>query len=433
MKKNLTVLTILIFSFSCVIAQVRDTVSMGAGYVNTVWYDIENDVETKASATSWDIALAVRPLDAAIQFNPNNPFTFNQSINSIINWASVGAADTAKLTKPLYNGFLSWSDGAFNATKNLSDPFDYGWANYNQATKNVTGDSVFIIKTIKGDWKKIAITSLKFDTTYFIRYANLDGTNEKNLEIKKTDYPKKNFVYLSLSDDKISNPEPDNDKWDILFTKYHGIAPNPSNGVLTPYTLIGAFQNNVLVNERGVFKFKGATAVKVTRKEIEKDDFDQTKLSNNINTIGSEWKTFTGTSFVTSDSTTFFVKNRNAKFFKLNFKSFGGAANGNFIFDKKALLTLSVKDVINGTASLAIYPNPSNGSDLTLVYDLGKNAQKVDFQLVSLSGQVVYAQKLQITEGVQYLTLPSLNLTSGLYFAVMRWNGQSVAQKVIIK
>ena len=157
MKKIITVLavlTILIFSFSRAMAQVRDTVSMGAGYANTVWYDIENDVETKASATSWDIALAVRPLDAAIQFNPNNAFTFNQSVNSITNWSSVVAADTAKLTKPLYNGFLSWSDGAFNATKNLSDPFDYGWANYNQVTKNVTGDSVFIIKTIKGDWKK---------------------------------------------------------------------------------------------------------------------------------------------------------------------------------------------------------------------------------------------------------------------------------------
>jgi Secretion system C-terminal sorting domain len=435
MKKINTIIPILCFSINLLIGQTKDTVSMGAGYANMVWYDIEKDVETKIPATSWDIAISMRSFDAAIGVNANNAaITYYQPVNSIAKWTDVVAADTNKLTKPIYNSDITWTVGAFNSTSSDGNVFDYGWGSYAQATRNVNGDSVYIVKTIKGDWKKIAFVALRYDTMYVIKYSNLDGSNEKNLEIKKSTYPKKNFIYLSISDDKILNPEPDNDQWDILFTKYHGLTPD-QNGKLQNYTLTGVLQNTVIVNERGVNKIIGASVAEVYRTDTSKDDFDAKKLSPDISTIGSEWKNFnlTTNQWTVSDTTTYFVKNRNAKYYKVNFKGFGGATTGHFIFDRKQVTPTSVKDVYNGTASLAIYPNPSNGQDLTLVYDLGQNVQKVDFQLVSITGQIVYAQKVQNTEGVQQLTLPSLNLPSGLYFALLKWNGQTAVEKVVIR
>jgi Secretion system C-terminal sorting domain len=433
MKKTFAILSFLTLAITFTTAQVKDTVSMGAGYANMVWYDIENDVETKLPATSWDISIAMRAFDASIGVNANTVNTYYQPVNSIANWASVVAADTAKLTKAIYNSDSLFTIGAFNSTSTDNNVFDYGWGNYGQATRNVKGDSVYILKTIKGDWKKIAFVSLNFDTMYTIKYANLDGSNEKNIEIKKSSFPKKNFIYLSISEDKIFNPEPDNDKWDLLFTKYHGFTPDPS-GKLVNYPLIGVLQNTIIVNERGVNRAIGATVAEIYRKDLVSDDFDQKKLRPEINTIGSEWKNFDRNTnkYTISDTTVYFLKNRNAKYFKVLFKDFL-AAQGSFVFDRKTFFPTSIKDVYSGAASLAVYPNPSNGDNLTVVYDLGKNAQKADFQLFTLTGQTVYAQKLQNTEGVQQLTLPQLNLASGVYFAVVQWNGQSAIQKVIIR
>jgi Secretion system C-terminal sorting domain len=437
MKKLSTILTTLCFSLSflSVDAQTKDTVSMGAGYANMVWYDIENDVETKLPATSWDISIGVRPFDASVGINANNTtITSYQPVNSLANWATVTASDTSKLINVTYNSDSLFSVGAFNSTNVSGKVFDYGWGSYTQATNSVNGDSVYIIKTIKGEWKKLAIEALRYDTIYIVKYANLDGTNEKKLEVKKKDYPKKNFVYLSLSEDKIINPEPNNDKWDLLFTKYHGLALDPM-GKYQHYTLTGVLQNTYIINERGVNKAYGTLISKVTRKDLANDNFDLTKLRTEINTIGTDWKNndrLTGL-WTVSDSTTYFLKNNNAKYYKINFTGFGGVGNGNFIFNRKNLVGVSVKDVYAGVASLSVYPNPSNGNNLTVVYDLGKNAQKADFQLVNSTGQTVFAQKLQNTEGVQQLALPQLTLSAGIYFAVLQWNGQSAIQKVIIR
>jgi Secretion system C-terminal sorting domain len=433
MKKSFAILSFFILAINFTTAQVKDTVSMGANYANMVWYDIENDVETKFPATSWDISISMVATDAAIGVNANTTITYYQPVNSISNWANIVAADTSKLLKPIYNSDSSFRVSAFNSTSLDNNVFDYGWGNYGQATRNIKGDSVYIIKTIKDEWKKIAFVSLDSDTMYTIKYADLNGSNEKVIEIKKKDYPKKNFIYLSISENKIFNPEPDNNKWDLLFTKYHGFALDPTVKFVN-YPLIGVLQNNLIINDRGTFKTSGATVAEIYRKDLISNDFDQKKLRTEINTIGSEWKSFDRTTnkYTVSDTTVYFLKNRNAKYFKVLFKDFL-LTQGSFVFERRTFFPTSIKDVYNGAASLSVYPNPSNGNNLTLVYDLGKNAQKADFQLVTLTGQTIYTQKLQNTEGVQQLTLPQLNLASGIYFATVQWNGQSAIQKVIIR
>jgi Secretion system C-terminal sorting domain len=434
MKKSFAILSFFILAITFTSAQVKDTVSMGAGYANMVWYNVENDVETKAPARSWDVALSVRSFDATINVNANSGINYYKQANSIANWANAKLEDTSKLSEGIFNRDTTWIIGALNTSSKDNGVFDYGWGNYNQVNKNVIGDSFYIFKTIKNDWKKVSF-NLNADSSYFIRIANLDGSNEITTEVKKKDYPKKNFVYFSISENKVLNYEPDNDKWDLLFTKYHSVTPD-GTGKLVAYTVTGVLQNTIVSSSRGgAITIVGVTIAKVFRKDREKDDFDVKNLKPQANVIGVDWRVLNadGRSFTVLDSVSYFLKNRNSKYFKINFKDFVGSSTGNFIFEKKAVVVSSIKDVYNGAASLSVYPNPSNGNNLTLVYDLGKNAQKADFQLVTLTGQTIYTQKLQNTEGVQQLTLPQLNLASGIYFATVQWNGQSAIQKVIVR
>ena len=39
--------------------------------------------------------------------------------------------------------------------------FDMGWGIYSMITHHVTGDSLYAIKTVGGDWKKLWIQKLK--------------------------------------------------------------------------------------------------------------------------------------------------------------------------------------------------------------------------------------------------------------------------------
>jgi Secretion system C-terminal sorting domain len=87
----------------------------------------------------------------------------------------------------------------------------------------------------------------------------------------------------------------------------------------------------------------------------------------------------------------------------------------------------------NTFATLAISPNPATDGNFNIVYDFGKTPQQADFQLINLAGQAVYRQKLQNSEGVQVLQMPTLNLTNGLYLARLTFDGQTIVRKVVIQ
>ena len=76
------------------------------------------------------------------------------------------------------------------------------------------------------------MNKLSAQQQYTFRYSDLDGSNEKtvNLDLAAST---KNFVAYSLDTDEEVDREPDSDKWDILFTKYIDKSINyPVTGVL---------------------------------------------------------------------------------------------------------------------------------------------------------------------------------------------------------
>ena len=399
-------------------AQTLDTISIGAGYTQQVWYKLETDVETKKSNLDWDLAFSTRiQRDAAINTNPFS--TLYKAIAPASAWSTL-TVDTLALVAQ--NGIdTSWSVGTFNISGN--NVFDYGWGGYNFVTHHVNGDSIYILKTVAGTWKKIIIDRLSYDTTYTFRYADLNGANEVSASLNKNAFAGKNFGYYSITTNGKLDREPLNKNWDLVAGRYYGQTPDPTTGVLVSYPLTGILHND------------GVSVAKVVKKDAVGNNFKDLNFISRINVIGYDWKTFdlATNQWKVADSTAYFVKTSIGQIYKLIFTKFGGSSTGNIIFTKELLKATSVQDVKNGTAALAVYPNPASDGNITLVYDLGKNAQSVDIQLINITGQSVYAQKRIYTEGLEQLTLPSLNLNAGIYFAQIRWNGRVMTEKVIVK
>ena len=78
-----------------------------------------------------------------------------------------------------------------------------------------------------GLWNKLSALQ-----KYTFRYSDIDGSNEQTVNLDLAGSTK-NFVYYSLDTNEEIDREPDQDKWDIVFTKYIDKSINyPVTGVL---------------------------------------------------------------------------------------------------------------------------------------------------------------------------------------------------------
>jgi Secretion system C-terminal sorting domain len=416
MKSSLTIFAIFLSLFSS--AQQLDTISIGAGYTQQVWYGLESDKETKSSGATWDLAFSMRSRkDAAIWVNPNA--TLYKAVTPIADWSIFNNVDTLTLT-PQYGVDSAWAMGAFNRTGDNS--LDYGWGTYNPVNHNVKGDSVYVIKSVAGKWYKIMIERLALDTSFFFKIADLNGTNEKSIELKKSDYKDRLMGYYSLANNAALNREPSNKEWDLTAWRYYGLTPD-NTGALQSYPLTGILQND------------GVLIAKVVKRDTANDNTTGLKFQNRINVIGADWKSFDLTAgWKVADSTAYFVKTLNGKVYKLILTRFGGNSTGNMIFKREQVATTSSTNDDGSKATFGIYPNPTRGDNITLLYDIKTAAQSIDFQLINLAGQVVYRQKLQNNEGgFTQQTLPNLNVPKGFYVAYLQWGGKFLSHKVIIQ
>ena len=420
MKKITTLALLITLSIVKISAQTLDTLTMGAGYSVQTWYKFETDKETKSPINNWDLAFTARKLDAAIWVNPNA--ALYKAVAPASAWLTM-TVDTLALTQIQTNTDTSLFVGAMNRTQD--GVFDYGWGNYNVASHNVTGDSVYIIKSITdGKWHKLFIERLALDTSFFVRIADLNGANQSTFEVKKGTYAGKNFGYYSFAANAQSDREPLAKDWDVLVSRHWGLTPD-ANGVYQSYLLTGILQNN------------GVSIAKVTKRDTINDSYTGQVFKPITNVIGADWKTFNlnTSTWKVADSTVYFVKTPiTGKIYKLVFTGFGGSGTGNCIFTREVVgQATSVKLADDKIAALAVSPNPATDGNFTIIYDFGKTPQSANFQLFNLAGQAVYSQKLQNTEGVQTLQMPQLNLPNGVYLARLTFDGQSLVRKIVIQ
>jgi len=225
------------------------SLSMGAGYANDIYYKIDSGVVATVPRANWDIAFHTNSMSSTIITNGGSGVTLCiYPKGDISNWGNV---DTVGLStwEILYNSDTTWTMGAFERNS-LGHP-DYGWGIYSNTDHNIVGDSIFVIKTVNGQFKKIWIKKkLSSLNKYIITFADINGANSNTDTIDCSPYINKNFLYYSLSSGSIINREPDNSKWDLLITKYVEMVPTgPST--YGPYVVTGVLSNSMRLSTMG--------------------------------------------------------------------------------------------------------------------------------------------------------------------------------------
>ncbi len=412
-------------SFSALDAQT--TVTVGPGYGQQAFYRLADDATTNLVNDDWDIAFSTIGLqDAGVHINESATFQFGSTLPELevyllsgTTWDDPTPIDPTQFdnSQRLFNDEKSWNyGGAFNQTRDVTNPFDFGWGTYDFMTNLVTGDLVFAIKMRNESWKKFTIEGINI-TTYTFRYADLDGSNEVTVSFDKEDYAG-SMAYFSFATGEFLDNVPVN--WDLMFTRYS--SPINAGGVLANYVVTGALTNHGIETTLA----KGVDPMNVDMA------FYADSLSKEIGTIGYDWKEF-NTAWEVYDDYVYLIKDLDENYWKIYFTEFAGSGSGDITFIKEpALLSTSTDDQNALVETFGVSPNPAQGST-QVVFEWEQSSTVLTAELVNLHGQVVRQYPLAVRQGLNAFTLNDLPEISGLYFLKVSDGSKQSTAKLMIR
>jgi hypothetical protein len=310
----------------------EQTINLGSALNKKVYVNLSEGTTISYDNNTWEFAFDNRAQNAAILVNDAN----TTEVFYIDNQTDFENLDTTGLSSSLalQNSWTTWESGALNDLANPQDPFDFGWGSYNMSTHTVQGERVFVLKTSNGELKKVLIEDLA-NNKFYIRYANIDGSNEVNAEIDRTQYAKRRFTYFDFDTNASLNLEPDSTMWDFVFTSYHGSA-----GVLMNY------QVSAKSFERGT-----------------QNDWDDIQnLNSGIQSIGKTWYKVNTSNL---ENIAYQVNARNGTNYWLTITDAQLTSSGDVTF-KVGDIT-SIDNPNKNTNQISFFPNPLiRGNTLTI-------------------------------------------------------------------
>lgn len=403
-----------------------DSLEMGATYLNDVYYKLSDGAKSTSATNNWHIAFRTGGQTDGIRVNTATASGANDGTTKVYVYPNGAVADWSNTFDTTgYEGWLSldnsdetWEVGALNTTAS-SFP-DFGWGVYNMSTHIVTGDSLYLIAYMSGGnmhFKKLYVEK-KENSNWFFKYADLDGSNEVNEELKSADYSGKNYIYYNLETEAALDREPA--AWDFVLTRYAALQPTgtyfPATGILT----------NI-----------GVYAAKAEGKEVDDLTLADTTVGfegGAINVINYEWKHYTiggmGVEWHTTDSLVYFIQDRDGILWKVAFTAFGGSADGKAVFNKTQLTPgTSVKGNNTSIENTALYPNPTAGSSTLVITALESSA--VTVRVLDINGKEVYSNQQNIAAGLAQINLDLNGMDNGVYFVVVNGEGFQSTQKLV--
>lgn len=302
-----------------------ETITLGAAYVNDVYYSLSNGLISTVPRANWDIAFSVSTRSSSIIINEGAGVVLKMFTNT---WSWDGPIDTTGYSTwtTLHNSNLTWEDGAFNQLaaggyNHTNSALNYGWGDYDMASHNINGVTKYIIKLRDGSFKKLFIEQKNsVNQKYVFRFANMDGSSPVLVPELLATGTKANYVYYSLTDNSVvTNREPDASTWDLLFTKW--------------------IDNNINYSVTGVLQNIGVSAIALTVDNPANVTYTDSQFVTNINTIGSNWKTNDPITHLYTIPTnkTYIVKNVAGKVYQITFTGFEGSSTGVLSFNIKEL------------------------------------------------------------------------------------------------
>ena len=413
------IFTLLFFSLFTLLAfsQTNVDVATGDGYANEVYYSFENGSVETSARDNWDIAFASERMDVSILANNGAGVeVYTYPNGDITAWDDIDTSGMYMWT-PMYNSVESMNDGAFLRNMDLDNAFDQGWGVYNMITHVIEGDSLYVIKTVSGEYKKLWIVGANpnqgFNTWEF-KYADLNGGSEETITLNADDYADYNYIHYSISSNVVVDKEPVSTAWDLLFTRYFDYT--------IPYYVTGVQINSTYVQVQQVDGVdQGAY-----------ENYTESNFTTNWTEIGSDWKEFDMGSFtyVVNDQRVYFTKIMNeagtdSTYWKLYFTGFSGSTEGKYSFTQKNVTDNTAIRELEGVKLFEVYPNPSTNF-ISLVTD-----SKMELQVIitDISGKLVYEN--QVGQGFNKKQIAVDQLPAGVYnVSITSENGIS-SQKFI--
>lgn len=413
--KSTLLLGVMLISASMT-AQETVTISTAAGNTDQIFYSLQHGTQATMQLSDWDLAFESTGITASILLNTAKGHRLYKAPYAFSQWADVDTAGLGNNWPAQYNSTSNWSSGAFNQGL-TSNPFDLGWGIYNFSTHNITPDSLFILHTADGAWKKFRVDGFATVTTSFtFTMADLDGTNEQVGTINRNLYVTKNFGYYSFTTMSAIDLEPAAADWDLHFTKYNSFVPQPQPSI---YPVVGVLQNK----EVGVAQVDGIST--------ELAEWAGQALVTDIDVIGYDWKNFNMSTFVYEYAAdrTYFVQDRNDNIWKLIFTEYGGGANGNITFTQELVSATSLEET-NAPAELVVYPNPVLNGELRIVLDA--NVRNARLSIHDMSGKLVLQDQVSGTGSLAMLPVDVSSLQEGLYLVRLDAGARSFTSRVVI-
>jgi hypothetical protein len=161
-------------------------------------------------------------------------------------------------------------------------------------------------------WSKVQVLSVS-STSYRMRVAKPDGTDERIIEIAKDSTY--NLSFLSLSSGLRVTVEPPRDAWDIALSQYTYVFYDMDPPV--PYLVTGCVLNRF-----------GTSAYEDTTTSFESTTIATVKpdqLSSDITSIGYDWKYFDGSKY-TVRANNYIIRDSRGLLYKFHFTGFYNAA-----------------------------------------------------------------------------------------------------------
>lgn len=400
-------------------AQTLDSVVMGNGYADDVFYSFENGEISKIARNNWDIAFYTPRFSAGIMINEGNGVKlFSYPNGDTSDWAAIDTSGMGSWTE-MNNMPEYWEEGAFN--RNASGHPDYGWGVYNMVDHSVYGDSIFIIQLAPTVYKKLKITKkVSIENLYYFSYADLDGNNEVDVEFDVKPYETKRFAYYSLMNNEGLDREPESNSWDILFTKYMDWTTT-LEGDTTSYLVTGV-TSNVDIASKNFYPVAPDFS-----------DWFPTSFDSSKNSIGYDWKDIDMSTFqwTVTDSNYYFVQSYSGDVYKLGFTYWSGSFGGGVCHFNKTLISLAAIEDNVTKEEFTIYPNPT--TDYISLKTAELQSGMFTLRILDQTGQQIFTAEYSDWELTQGIKLANLKMASGVYIVSLKGNDYAKSQKLIVR
>ncbi len=374
-----------------------ETVSMGAGYADEVYYQFSTSNTTSVARNIWDISFRTMIMSSSILTNDGSGVTlWSYPYADTTGWAILDTTGLSSWT-PMYNDPTDWENGAFS--RNALGGLDFGWAKYNTGTHILTGDSLFVIQLMDGSFKKLWVVEKDSPAnTYLFRYANLDGSDFQEMVLDCSLYLDKDFIGFNMQTNLVVDYQPAKTSWDILFTKYMSVQPNGE-----PYPVTGVLTNPVNYTK------------KYYPVDSEYNDWEVAPWDSSRSNIGWDWKTFSMTTmtYQVNDSMVFYVKDQIAEAYRLKFTGFEGSSTGNIDFGKARVFSAGIGDKQQSEIRITLYPNPATDVIKIDIEALKLLNEEVLITLLDFTGKSIRSERVSSSQ--QQITLNIQSLSPGVY------------------